>query len=212
MEQDRNTTFSGSDLRAWFGDIDIYLFDQLLKGRFTHGMQLLDAGSGGGRNLVYFMRSGYNIFAVDQSTEAIAQVRKLAAHLAPHLPPANFRVERVEEMSFADENFDAVISSAVLHFASDEEHFQKMLKEMWRVLKTGGIFFSRLASTVGIEERVQPLGNNRFHLPDGSDRFLVNDEMLLDATRELGGELLEPVKTVNVQNVRCMTTWCLRKL
>ena len=54
------------NLQAWFGGIDIYLFDQLLKGRFVPGMRILDAGCGSGRNLVYFLRSGYEVFAVDE--------------------------------------------------------------------------------------------------------------------------------------------------
>jgi tellurite methyltransferase len=211
---DRRFTFlmaSQIDLRDWFGDIDIYLFDQLLKGRLTPGMRILDAGCGGGRNLVYLMRSGYEVFGVDDSPEAIAQAQRLAASLAPQLPADNFRLERVEQMSFAGESFDAVISSAVLHFAADEEQFQSMVREMWRVLRRGGIFFARLASTIGIEGRVKHLEGRRYHLPDGSDRFLVDEEMLLGMTVELGGEFIEPIKTVNVQHLRCMTNWCLRK-
>jgi tellurite methyltransferase len=202
---------SAALLREWFGEIDIYLFDQLLKGRLTEGMAVLDAGMGGGRNLIYLMRSRFNVFGVDESTEAVETVRRLARQLAPQLSASNFRREPVEAMSFNDASFDWVISSAVLHFARDEEHFQKMLREMWRVLKPGGIFFARLASTIGIENRVRPVGNRRFHLPDGSVRFLVDEEMLISAMTELGGSQLEPIKTVNVQNMRCMTTWCLRK-
>ena len=200
------------DLRAWFGGIDIYLFDQLLKGRLTTDMRLLDAGCGDGRNLVYFIRSGYQVFGVDDSPAAIEQVRRLAVGLVPQFAAENFRLEKVEKMSFADESFDALISSAVLHFARDEEHFRSMVWEMWRVLRRGGIFFARLASSIGIEKRVRHLEGRRYNLPDGSDRFLVDEEMLLGMTRELGGEFIEPIKTVNVQNLRCMTNWCLRKI
>ena len=199
------------NLQEWFGQIDIYLFDQLLKGRFNPRMRLLDAGCGGGRNLIYFLRCGYDVCGVDLSTEAIAHVRALASGLAPHLPADNFRVEAVEGMSFADAGFDVVMSSAVLHFARDEEHWQEMLREMWRVLKPGGIFFARLASSVGLEEQIRRLEGKRYHLPDGSDRFLVDDRMLLAAADSLGGELFEPLKTVVVRNLRSMSTWCLRK-
>jgi SAM-dependent methyltransferase len=199
------------NLQAWFGQIDIYLFDQLLKGRFTPQMQVLDAGCGGGRNLTYFLRSGYTVCGVDQSPEAIAQARALAAIHAPHLAAENFRMEPVERMSFADESFDVVISSAVLHFARDAEHWQSIVYEMWRVLKPGGIFFARLASDIGIEEKVKLIEGRRYHLPDGSDRFLVDEQMLLKATAALAGEWLEPLKTVIVQNMRAMSTWCLRK-
>ncbi len=199
------------NLQEWFDGIDIYLFDQLLKGRFTPQMRVLDAGCGGGRNLVYFLQSGYDVCAVDQSREAIAQVRALASTLAPHLPVDNFRVESVEKLSFFDESFDVVISSAVLHFAKDEEQWHSMVSEMWRVLKPGGIFFARLASSIGIEEKIEHLQGRRYHLPDGSDRFLVDEEMLLATSNSLNGEWLEPLKTVVVQNMRSMSTWCLRK-
>jgi SAM-dependent methyltransferase len=199
------------NLQDWFGQIDIYLFDQLLKGRFEPRMRVLDAGCGGGRNLIYFLRCGYDVCGVDMSTEAIAHVRALASGLAPHLPADNFRVEAVEEMSFADAGFDVVISSAVLHFARDEEHWQGMLKEMWRVMKPGGVFFARMASSVGLEEQIVRLKGSRYHLPDGSDRFLVDDRMLLAAADSLGGVLIEPLKTVVVRNLRSMSTWCLRK-
>ena len=199
------------NLQEWFGGIDIYLFDQLLKGRFTHRMRVLDAGCGGGRNLVYFLRSGYEVCGVDQSNEAVAQVRALAAALAPHLPADNFRVEAVEKLSFVDEGFDVVVSSAVLHFARDEAHWRDMVREMWRVLKPGGVFFARLASSIGMEEKVELIEGRRYHMPDGSDRFLVDARMLLAAAGSLGGEWLEPLKTVVVQDLRSMSTWCLRK-
>ena len=199
------------NLQEWFGGIDIYLFDQLLKGRLIPEMRLLDAGCGSGRNLIYFLKSGFDVCGVDESSRSIAQVRELAATLAPHLPPDNFRAEPVEKMSFDDASFDVVISSAVLHFARDEEHWHSMLNEMWRVLRPGGIFFARLASSVGIEEKIEHLGGRRYHLPDGSDRFLVDEEMLRRTTDSLGGEWLEPFKTVVVADMRSMSNWCLRK-
>ena len=45
-------------LRAQFGAIDVYLFDQLLRGAIRPGMRVLDAGCGSGRNLVYLLREG----------------------------------------------------------------------------------------------------------------------------------------------------------
>ena len=199
------------NLQEWFGGIDIYLFDQLLKGRFVPGMRVLDAGCGTGRNLVYLLRSGYEVFGVDESPEAVSQTRRLAAALAPHLPADNFHVEAVEQMSFANTGFDVVLSSAVLHFALDEEQWSSMVKEMWRVLKPGGIFFARLASTIGMEDLVVLIEGRRYHLPDGSERFLVDEAMVLRVSAELGGEFIEPIKTTVVQNMRAMTTWCLRK-
>jgi tellurite methyltransferase len=197
--------------REQFGDIDIYLFDQLLKGRITPGMRILDAGCGKGRNLVYFLRNGYDMYAVDRSEEAVGEVLKLAAKLAPDWQEGQARVESIEKMSFANDYFDVVISNAVLHFAGNEIHFQQMILELWRVLRPGGLLFVRLASTIGIEDKIEPLGNERYKLPDGSIRFLVDEDRLLKTTEKLQGVLLEPLKTVNVGNQRCMTTWCLKK-
>ena len=198
-------------LHEEFGDLDIYLFDQLLKGRLDASMSILDAGCGGGRNLVYFLRNGFSTFAVDADKRAIEQVRRLASDLACELAEENFLVAEIAELPFANQQFDVVISSAVLHFAKDEAHFNRMLDEMWRVLKPGGMFFARLASSIGIEDRIKQINGRWFLLPDGSKRFVVDEARLLKATKRLNGTWLEPLKTTNVQNLRCMTTWVLRK-
>ena len=86
-----------------------------------------------------------------------------------------------------------------------------MVREMWRVLKPGGMFFARLASTIGIEHQVEHLTGRRYRLPDGSVRFLVDESMLMSTTGNLGGRWLEPLKTVLVQNMRSMSNWILLK-
>lgn len=194
-----------------FGDIDIYLFDQILKNRFTPATKILDAGCGGGRNLHYFLRSNFRVFGIDQNPDAVEYVRSLARTLAPEISSGNFQVAEVEKMPFPDESFDLIISNAVLHFADDEQHFNRMLEEMWRVLKFSGLFFARLASTISIEDKVKKITERRYLLPDGSERFLVDEAMLIAATRQLGGTFVEPIKTTNVQNLRSMTTWVISK-
>ena len=198
------------DLSTLFGPIDIYLFDQLLRKRIASGMRVFDAGCGQGRNLVFFLDQGYDVSAVDPDPDAIEAVRVLAGRLAPRLPASNFRAEAVESNSFPDGCADAVLSSAVLHFARDEAHFRAMLAGTWRLLAPGGLFFCRLASSIGMEQRFSPLGGRRFALPDGTERFLVDEPYLLRLTDELGGVLLDPLKTTVVQDRRCMTTWVLR--
>lgn len=197
-------------LQEQFGQIDIYLFDQLLRGRVQPGMSILDAGCGSGRNLVYLLREGYEVRAADASPQAIENVRTLARTLAPSLPAENFRVEPVERMSFEDASADVVISSAVLHFAQDDEHFHAMLRGSLRVLRPGGLFFCRLASSIGIENQIEPIHGRRCKLPDGSERYLVDEALLLSLTEQVG-ELADPIKTTVVMNQRAMTTWVLRK-
>jgi SAM-dependent methyltransferase len=197
-------------LQQQFGNIDIYIFDQLLRGNIAPGMRILDAGCGGGRNLVYLLREGYEVFASDQSPEAVAHTRSLAADLAPNLPAENFCVEPIETLSFPDATFDVVLCHSVLHFARDDAHFHAMLRSLWRVLKPGGLLFCRLASTIGMPH--QHLTGRRYLAPDGAERFCVDEALLMNLTAKLNGQLVDPIKTTVVQNQRCMTTWVLRKL
>lgn len=199
------------ELADQFGNIDIYLFDQLLKQRITPGMAVFDAGCGYGRNIRYLLRAGHDVYGIDSDSAAVEAVQSLASDLAPGLPPNNFRVERLEANSFSDGLAEMVICSAVLHFAADDAHFTAMLDGAWRVLSPGGIFFSRLASTIGIEKEVKALGDRRYVLPDGSERFLVDEALLKRAEERLGAQRLDPLKTTIVQNLRAMTTWVLRK-
>ena len=198
-------------LQEQFGQIDIYLFDQLLRGRIVPGMRILDAGCGAGRNLVYLLQAGYEVFGADAGAASIAEVRRLAARLAPALPADNFRVESLDALTFPSQFADIVICSAVLHFAADDARFNAMLQGCWRVLKPNGVFFCRLASSIGLDGRGEPLGGRRYRLPDRSERYLVDEPLLLALTRSLGGELVDPLKTTVVQDQRCMTTWVVRK-
>ena len=198
-------------LQEQFGQIDIYLFDQLLKGRISPGMRILDTGCGSGRNLVYLLRERYEVYAADSDAQAVESVRSLARMLAPALPESNFRVEAVEHMSFGDACADVVISNTVLHFARDDAHFEAMLHGSWRVLKPGGLFFCRLGSTIGMESQVQRIEGRRYKSPDGSERYLVDAPLLGSITERLGAELADPLKTTVVHDQRSMTTWVLRK-
>jgi tellurite methyltransferase len=200
-----------TDIREQFGDIDIYLFDQLLRGRIVPGMRVLDVGCGAGRNLVYLLRSGYEVYGVDPDRGSIEAVRRLASQLVPHLPADTVRVEPAEGMSFPDAFADVVLCNAVLHFARDDAQFRAMLEGSWRMLKPGGLFFCRLASSIGVEHQVEPIAGRRHRLPDGSERYLVDAAQLSSLTRDLGGELLDPLKTTVVHNQRSMTTWIVGK-
>jgi SAM-dependent methyltransferase len=194
-------------LQEQFGDIDIYLFDQILRGNISPGMKIFDAGCGFGRNIVYLLREGYEVFGADPEPKAIDAVRQLA----PHVRSDNFRVESIEANSFPDAFADVVICSAVLHFARDDNHFRSMLRGAWRTLKPGGIFFSRLASTIGAGHLVKHLSGRCYRMADGTERYLADEHLLMQWTADLGAHLVDPIKTTVVQNLRSMTTWILRK-
>ena len=192
-----------------FGQIDIYVFDQILRGNIPAGVRVLDAGCGYGRNLVHLLREGCEVFALDADAAGVEHVRRLSASLATGLPDENFQVGQIDQMPFPDEFADVVISSAVLHFARDDQHFLAMLKELWRVLKPGGMLFCRLGSRIGMD--FEHVRGHIFVVGDGSEWFLVDEQMLLQLTKDLNAVLVDPLKTTIVQDYRCMTTWVLRK-
>ena len=198
------------EIQDQFGEIDIYLFDQLLRGRFDSRRRVLDAGCGSGRNLLFFLRRGFDVRAVDADAAAIRSLRAWAVAVNPAIRPDDIQQARVESLPWPDGTVDAVISSAVLHFAPDDRAFAAMIQEMWRVLAPGGLFFARLATSIGLERQL-PSTVGRVRLPDGSERFVVDERTLLDWTSRLGATLLDPLKTTNVQNMRAMTTWVLEK-
>ena len=192
------------ELRRQFGDIDIYLFDQLLRGRFDGSKRILDAGCGAGRNLPFFLAHDFEVCAIDQDPAAVASVASLIGDRG------DVRRGALDALPWAAASMDVVICSAVLHFAHDEAHFDAMTAELWRVLRPGGLFFARLASSIGIEALL-PAAKGRMQLPDGSQRFVVDEQKILAATASHDGTLLDPIKTTNVQNQRAMTTWVAQK-
>ena len=192
-----------------FGQIDIYVFDQILRGNIAAGMTVLDAGCGFGRNLVHLLRVGCEVFALDANADGVDHVRQLAGILAPGLPAENFRVGQIETMPFADGFADVVLCNSVLHFARDEKHFLAMVEELWRCVRPGGMLFCRLGSRIGMDfERVR---GHIYRIGDGAEWFLVGEAVLLQMTRQMGGILIDPLKTTIVQDYRCMTTWVVRK-
>jgi SAM-dependent methyltransferase len=197
------------NVQEQFGQIDIYVFDQILRGNIASGMRVLDAGCGYGRNLVHLLREGCEVFAVDANAEGVEHVRALAAQLAPDLPRNNFRVGQLDQMDLPDNFADVVICSSVLHFARDDAHFLAIIDELWRVLRPGGLLFCRLGSRIGME--FERLRGNVFRINDGSEWFLVDEDMLMRLTDQLNAVMVDPLKTTIVQDYRCMTTWVLRK-
>jgi tellurite methyltransferase len=196
-------------IQEQFGQIDIYVFDQILRGNITPGMRIIDAGCGYGRNLVHLLRDGCQVFALDADPDGVQHVRKLSHSLQTGLPPQNFQVGLIESMPFPDALADVVLCNSVLHFARDDHHFRAMLAELWRVLKPGGMLFCRLGSRIGMD--FERLHGNTYQLADGSAWYLVDEETLLQLSEELNAVQVDPLKTTIVQDFRCMTTWVLRK-
>lgn len=184
---------------------DIYLLDQIMKGRYAPGDKILDAGCGSGRNMVWFTRNGYDVWGCDFANEAFIHAMERTG-----LTEEKFYCCPLENMPYDNDGFDHVICNAVLHFAQSEEHFLEMIKELHRVLKPGGSLFIRMTSVLGLPENYQKVEKGRYLLQDGTERFLLT-KPLLEGIKNQGFGLLEPVKSVLVEELRSMTTLVLEK-
>lgn len=195
-----------SELKQQIKDIDIYLLDQILKDRFIVGKKILDAGCGNGRNLKWFYHNNYSIFGVDTDLTKIELNKKKYPNQTNH-----FSVNSLENLPQTKAFFDHIICNAVLHFAKNERHFFKMFSELIRVLTHNGTLFIRMASVFGLEHKIISIGNGRYNLPDGTERFLLTKNILHKITTNYNITFIEPIKTVNVDNKRCMTTLVIQK-
>lgn len=193
--------------------MDIYLLDQLLKGRFSRDIKILDAGCGEGRNTVYFLKEGYQIFGLDQNPVAIQMARIQAQTIQQDYDIHRFQEALVEDMPFHKGAFHAIISSAVLHFAENTTHFHQMMDEMMRTLKPDGLFFLRMTTGFGgILAESASKGDGVYLLPDGSERFLLTDRLLGEIQEKHHLQNLEAPKSVLVHGQRAMGVFVMRKL
>ena len=199
------------ELNKELGNIDIYLLDQVLKGRYSAGSKILDAGCGEGRNLIYFLNNGYEVYGVDQNPDALRMLHFILGSKYPYCSKSHFVEGAVDDLKFDSDHFDLVISSAVLHFAKNHSHFDQMFTEMIRVLKVGGQLFMRMASNIGLPElEIDPV-TGQANLPDGSVRYLLTQSKIEQMVKEFDLSFVEPIKTTNVNNMRCMTTLVVTK-
>jgi hypothetical protein len=84
-----------------------------------------------------------------------------------------------------------------------------MLDELYRVLKPNGTLFIRMTSIFGLEDLVI-LKGEQFILPDNSRRFLLTQTLIEQINTKF--EFIEPLKTVNINNLICMSTLVLKKV
>ncbi len=200
------------ELNHLLGNIDLYLLDQILKDRFRPDMRILDVGCGEGRNLVYFIRQGMDVWGIDRDESALQLLRMYGRSLHPDFDPEKIIHDDAADISLPPARFDGIISSAVLHFADSHSHFRQMFSELVRLLRPGGLLFVRTAMYNGVEEGAAPVGNEgRYHLPDGSERYLLTDGLLASLCSEHRLLLMEPLKYVVVHEARSMGSFILQK-
>jgi len=193
-------------LKKDIGGIDIYLLDQILKGRYQSNDLILDAGCGSGRNLKWFYDNSFSFYGVDTNARSI----EIAKEKYPNLSD-NFSVQNLDVLHFDTNTFEHVICSAVLHFAQNTRHFLNMFSELVRVVKVNGTIFVRMTSIQGLEKFVNQISEGVYALPDKTNRFLLHEELLFKIMEKHELSFLEPIKTVQVGKERSMCTLVFKK-
>jgi len=166
-----------SELNHELGNMDMHLLDQVLKGKFTPGIRILDAGCGEGRNLIYFLKNGYDVYALDQDSTAIKMARMQATTLGVNVESNRFVIGNLAALPFEDDLFEATVSANVLHLAADEATFYRWFQELIRVTAPNGHLFIKMMALKGIAPP-EPKGNGLYKLPDDSVRLLFTDSIL----------------------------------
>lgn len=191
------------------GNMDIYLIDQLIKGRISKEDKILDAGYGKGRNLEYFVRNDYNIYGIDHNPDYLAFILDQISRWNPSYPRENFITGSIDSMPYQSESFDVVFSVAVLHFAKSHQQFRSMLDELLRVLKKGGFLLFRMTSwhTFDLSPKTE---SGMITIADG-ERYMLDIEDIRNLVTEKGYRLADPIKTTNVEGHRTMTTIVIQK-
>lgn len=97
---------------------------------------VLDLGCGEGRNAEYFAQNGFEIYAVDYSKLAVDRAAQRISHLASRI---HFILGEAFHLPFRAGSFELLLDWGCFHHVRKQD-WRTYLREMVRVLKTGGYF------------------------------------------------------------------------
>ena len=197
-------------LNDLLGNIDLYLLDQILKGRYEPSMCMLDAGCGEGRNLPYFVRNGFDVWGVDTNPTALRLLRLQGKSWGPAFDPEKFIESDLAKLPFPSARFEAIVCCAVLHFAHNEAHFFRMTDELLRVLKPSGSLFIRMNSSMD-QQVTSTLSDSTYHFSSEEKRLLLTQSRLDQLIERYPLRLSEPPRTERVAGEIAQTTLTLKK-
>lgn len=125
--------------RHWRQKNGIWTIAKELAGDLT-GKVVLDAGCGDGWYCAYMQESGAEVHGSDFSGKAISFAEII-------LPKVSFKVGSLLELPYEDNFFDVVFSFQVLEHIPPAD-LPQAIKEVYRVLKPGGLFIPSVPTVV----------------------------------------------------------------
>lgn len=104
--------------------------------------KFLDLGCGLGRHSIYFGKKGFEVHSADLSEDGINHLKKWAEEEGLEISTC---LCDMLKLPFDDDTFDCIVAYNVVYH-TDTEGFIKSLREITRVLKSGGELFVTLNS------------------------------------------------------------------
>jgi len=191
--------------------LDPFLCDQILKNNINKSQIVLDAGCGKGDHLFYFLKNEFDIYAIDGDASAIQQLSQ-TFQIEGVTIEDRLHMQHIENMTFSSRFFDVVYCLDVLHLAQDQAHLEKMLNELWRVLKYGGMLFIKMYSIIGLADQVKNRGGGRYQFHHGLEFFNMNESFFNHWMDQHHAVCVEPVKTIITGKFAASTYYVLSKL
>ena len=177
----------------------------MLKGKITKGSKILDAVCGTGRNSRFFIENGYQIKGFDPNENSIVAFQKEYPNYI-----GKYVVSDIESFKGRD-SYDFVTCNAVLHFAESLRHFRTMIDGLSSFLNPTGTLFIRMTSDFAVPKPYEVNKDGRSELPDVTERYLLSKKEPSGAMTRNRLYFVEPLKTINVNDERRMSTIVLTK-
>lgn len=187
------------ELNHELGNIDLFLLDQILKGRFEQAESILEVGCGEGRNLTYFIRNGYDVWGIDNNPTALKMLHMMGRSLHKTFDKEKFIEADISGIPFPPQSFDAIICASVLHFLPSEDAFFAAWDTMMKVLRKDGFLFLSMYSNIPFPGKMQ------------SDFFLLTGTLYQTVLHRYKLQEVEPVKTVAMGNTQPLAYLILQK-
>ncbi len=135
-------------------------------------IKFLDLGCGGGATTWYLAKEGFDVYGIDGSPSAIKQTYN---YLQKENLKATLKVSDFVHIDFENNTFDAVYDlGAIQHNKMND--IKKIYKEIVRVLKPKGLFFSKcINNKTSGQEKAKTVEKNSFiQLPSINNEVLVH--------------------------------------
>lgn len=203
-----NPLNSLDDINNYFGDLDLFLLDQLLKGNIRSG-KVLELGFGDGRNLLHFLQAGYEVHGVDLDPSSIALMKAFAKNLKQGCPE-NFIKTSATDLPYDDAFFDTVICCRLFHFLSDQDK-KIAWHQIHRVLRPNGICYFTANSTINFEHSIVGHEEGQHSFPDGTQGYMLNQKHLSAFLTDSGFKQIEPTRHIQYDDQHAETILVLQK-